>query len=49
MWWVTICKGDYRLPVKFSDYRSASEFMESIFTADEYEDIVVVLTVTKED
>lgn len=45
MWCVTVCKGDYRMPVMFTSYASATDFIESLFTSDEYEKLSVVLTV----
>lgn len=48
MWVVTVCKGDYRMPVRFSTYGCAADYAQSVFTSDDYEDIQVVITYMEE-
>lgn len=45
MWCVTVCKGDYRLPICFTSFHDASDFIQSAFASDEYKNIQIVITV----
>lgn len=44
MWCVTICKGDYRMPVIFTSYNDASDLIMSVLSSDEHKEIKVVVT-----
>lgn len=50
MWCVTICKGDYRMPILFTSFNDASDLVRDVLSSDESRDIrVIVTTVNAED
>lgn len=49
MWCVTICKGDYRMPILYTRYDDASDLVRSVLSSDEAKDIFVIMAAVEDE
>ena len=49
VWEVTLCKGDYRLPVRFTNQYDINDFLEILFKASIEEDMYTIVRFYREE